>query len=138
MESFPETLKGGCCLLTLLLHSRALVFIRGDLLHIPGALVFTSSPLVFAAAALGMPLDCLALVARWACVPGSHKTVTIREIVVGRLTPPKHCTDRRLKRILSFFVKEGYLLVPELLPEWQASGLAHILGPQGMFSVNVG
>lgn len=30
----------------------------------------------------------LALVSRGACVPGSHRTVTIRETVFGRLPPP--------------------------------------------------
>lgn len=39
----------------------------------------------FVAAAQGIPLDLLALVARGACVPGSHRTVTIgeREFLAG-------------------------------------------------------
>lgn len=41
--------------------------------------VFMSGTLVSAAATQRIPLDCLALVAREACVPGSHETVTIVE-----------------------------------------------------------
>lgn len=32
-----------------------------------------------------------------ACVPGSHGTLTIQGMVLGRLSLPGHCTDSRLK-----------------------------------------
>lgn len=32
----------------------------------------------------GMPLNCLVLVARGTCIPGSQETVTIRGMVLGR------------------------------------------------------
>ena len=41
----------------------------------------------------GTPLDCLALVASGACIPGSHGTVTIGE------KPPGHSADSRMKHI---------------------------------------
>ena len=56
-----------------------------------------SSALVFVAAALGIPLDHLALVARGACIPGSHATVAIGEMVHDRLPPPGHCTGSALR-----------------------------------------
>lgn len=43
--------------------------------------------------------DCLALVARGACVPGSHRSVTTREMVLGMLPPPENQTDSRLKHL---------------------------------------
>ena len=48
-----------------------------------GELLYTSGTMVFAASTQGIPLDHLALVARWACVPGSHRTVTTGESVLG-------------------------------------------------------
>lgn len=52
------------------------------------------------------------------------------EITIGegswQTTTPRHCIDSRLKCIPSLSVKEGSLLVQELGPEVQASGLAHI------------
>ena len=73
-----------------------------------------------------MPLDHLALVAREACVLGSQKIVTIREKVLNRLQTPGHCTDNRLKENPSLFVNKACLLLLELQPKGQASGLAHI------------
>ena len=59
----------------------------------------------------------------WACVPGSHRTVTIRDSVLGRLPPPGCCTDSRQKHIYSLSEKEAYLLVQNLWPVEQASSL---------------
>ena len=59
----------------------------------------------------GMPVEYLALVTRGACVSGPHGTETIGESVLGRLPPPKHCTESRLKHTLSLPVKKTYLLV---------------------------
>ena len=70
----------------------------GELLHITGALVFTSGVPVFAAATQGMPLDCLALVPRRACVFAPHRIVTFGETVLGRLPPSGDYTDRSLKQ----------------------------------------
>ena len=53
-----------------------------------GTSVLMSGALVFTAAAEGIPLDCLALMAKGACVPQSYKTVTIGETVLGRLPTP--------------------------------------------------
>lgn len=85
-----------------------------------------SGTLVFAAATQRIPLDCLALVAREACVPGSHETVTIVETVLSRLPHPGHRTDTRLKHSPRLSVKEAYLLVPEFdhrsrLQDWHTS-----------------
>ena len=54
-----------------------------ELLDVPGALVFTSGALVFVAAAQGTLLNFLAPVAREACVPVSHKTITTGEVVLS-------------------------------------------------------
>lgn len=62
-----------------------------------------------------------------ACVLGSHGAVKIRETVLGRLSLPGHCTERKLRHSPSFYQKEAYLLVQELWPEEQA-GLAHLQG----------
>ena len=43
-------------------------------------------------------------------VPGSHRTVTIKETVLGRLPPSGHCTDSRLEHNLSLSVKEAICL----------------------------
>lgn len=68
------------------LHSGAPAFPAGELLHTSGAPVFfISGDPVFVAASQGMPLDCLTLEAREAYIPGSHGTVTIKEIILGRL-----------------------------------------------------
>lgn len=41
----------------------------------------------------------------------------IGEIVLGRVPPPEHCTESRLKHGFSLSAKEAYLLVLELQPE---------------------
>lgn len=46
---------------------------------------------------------------RGACVIGSHKGVTIRETVFGRLPPPGHCTDTRLRHNPHSFCEKGLL-----------------------------
>lgn len=56
------------------------------------------------------------------CVPGLHGTIIIGETVIHRLLPPGHCTNSKLKPILSLSVKEAYFIVLELKPEKQASG----------------
>lgn len=80
----------------------------------------------FVAAAQGIPLDLLALVARGACVPWSHRNITIEETVLGRLPSPGLCTDSRLKHTPGLSMKEAYLLILELWPQGQASDLAHM------------
>lgn len=53
------------------------VFVSGDL-------GFTSGAPVFVLATQGILLDCMALEARGACIPGSHGTATIRKTVLGK------------------------------------------------------
>lgn len=91
-----------------------------------GVPVFASGALVFAADAQGISLDCLTLVGAGDDVPRSHRIVTIREGVLGRLPSPGHCTDSGLKHSPSLSVKEAYLLVLELWPQGQASGMKHV------------
>lgn len=50
-------------------------------------LSFSSSVLVFAASTQGTSLGQLALVTREAFLSGSHRTIKIRETVLGRLPP---------------------------------------------------
>lgn len=69
-------------------------------------LVFIAGDLVLAVADQGIPLDHLALVAKGACVPGSHGTVTIGEMGCDRLLPLGHHTDSWLKHTPSLSVKE--------------------------------
>lgn len=59
-------------------------------------------------AAQGILLDPQALVGRGegACVPGSHKTVTIRETIPRRLPPTGHYTDNRQKHIPRFSMRD--------------------------------
>ena len=52
--------------------------------------------LVFAAATQEIPLDRLALVLRGTCIPGSYRTMAVREISFSRLRLPGYCTDSRL------------------------------------------
>lgn len=47
--------------------------------------------------AQGMPLNAWPWWPVWLVFLGSHQTETIRETVLGRLLPSKHCTDSRLK-----------------------------------------
>ena len=105
-----------------LLCSRVPLSPGGEALHTSGELVFTSADTVFAAVTQGMPLDHLA---RGACIPGSHRTVTIIEIVLRRLPSLGYCIDSTLKHTPILFVKVAYLLIQELQPWGQASGLAH-------------
>ena len=65
----------------------------------------------------------LALVARGACVPGSHRTIAMGEAVLCRLSPPGHHIDSSLKHTPSLSVRKSYLHVLELHPEGETSGL---------------
>lgn len=85
-----------------------------------------SGALVFTAAAQGMPFDQEALVTRRTCTPRSHRTVAIRETVIGRIPSSGHCTQSRLKSTPNISVKGAYLLVLEdqlwsRLPVWHTS-----------------
>lgn len=71
--------------------------------------VFISGALVFMAATPEIPLDGLALVTRSICVPGSHGTVTIREMVLGRVPSQGTATT-------NLSIKVAYLLVLPLQP----------------------
>lgn len=82
----------------LLPYSRTPVSPRGELLHLSGGPVF-------AATAHWVPLDHLALKAKGACVPGSHRTITIRDSVLGKLPSSESCTDGRLKHTPSLAKK---------------------------------
>lgn len=42
----------------------------------------------------------LALVARWSCIAESNRSETIQETILGRLPPPRHCTDRNTFPVL--------------------------------------
>lgn len=75
---------------------------------------------------MGMPLDCLMLVAKEAGIPELHGNVTVGKTVLGRPPHPGHCTDSRLKHDSSLPGKKAYLLSLELLPEGQALGFPHI------------
>lgn len=57
------------------------------------------------------------------CIPGSHGTVAIRQMVPNRLS--RHCTDSRLRHTCKYSVKKTSLLVLEFQPERQDTGLAH-------------
>lgn len=59
------------------------------------------------AATQRMPLNHLALVARGACIPGSHGSVAIEEIVLERLSSPGHFADRRLRHNAQYFCEGG-------------------------------
>lgn len=80
------------------------------LLHTSVPLIFMSSIPVFAAAAQGTLLDFLTLVTGETCIPGSHRTLGIRETILVRLPPPRHHTEM----LLSLCGKEASLLVLEL------------------------
>lgn len=71
-----------------------------------GVRTFTSGDLVFVAATQA---DHLSLVARAACVPGSHQTVWTVTIKVTVLAsrPPGRCTGSRLKHAPSLSVEEA-------------------------------
>lgn len=97
----------------LLLYSRALLSSGEEVLHNTGALVFTFGDMVLAAAIQGKTCDHLV---RGACIPGSHRTVTIIETVLGRLPFPRHCTNSRLKYTPTVFVKEDICLSRNFSP----------------------
>ena len=67
---------------------------------------------MFVAAAQGISLDCL--VAR--DIPGSPRTVTVRDTVLRRLPLPGHCTDSGLKLSLSLSAKESCFPILEIWP----------------------
>lgn len=71
------------------------------------------------------PVDFPALRAR-ASIPGLYGSITIRKTILGRLPPLRHGIDSRLKYTPSIPVKKNNLLVLELQPEGQVSGLSHI------------
>lgn len=50
------------------------------------------------------------LVARKACIPGPHETITIGKTVLGRISHPGHCTDSRWKHKLSACEKKHIYL----------------------------
>lgn len=64
----------------------------------------------------GMLLDHLALVASVDCIPGSHGTLAIRNMVLGRLLLPGRCTDNGLRHTPKSFCN-GVFFVLELWPE---------------------
>lgn len=72
---------------------------------------FKSGAPIFVTAVQGMPLDYLTLVARGASVLRPSEIITSRDIIFGRLPPPGHCTDSKLKHTPSLSVKKDYLLV---------------------------
>lgn len=71
----------------------------------------------FVAAAEATPPENLDAKAGGSCDPGPHETATIRETALGRLPPPGHCTDRRLKHISSVSEKEAYVVIQQLCLE---------------------
>ena len=57
-------------------------------------------------------LDHQALVASGTCVPGSHRTLAIGEMVLGRLPCPGHCEDSRLRCTPESFCEGGLFAYP--------------------------
>ena len=72
--------------------------------------IYAWSPGIFMTADQEVILVHLALEARRICIPGSYGTVTIWERF-GRLPPPGHCRESRLKHIPSLSVKETMLVL---------------------------
>ena len=62
----------------------------------------------------------LILVARRACIPGSHRTMAIGKMTLRRPPPPGHCTDKKLRHIPKSF-SEGSLLLYLRASAWGAS-----------------
>lgn len=60
--------------------------------------------LVFAADTQGTPVDCLVLMAGGACILGSHGTMAITGMVLGRLTIPGAQLRQQTKAHLSVFL----------------------------------
>lgn len=56
----------------------------------------------------GTPFDCLTQVAKRASITELHGIITIQKIVIGRLPPPKHCTNSILKYNPSLPMKSAY------------------------------
>ena len=74
----------------------------------------------------GMSLEHLALVASRVSVSEPYRTETIGERALGRLLPPRaHHRKQTETQSQSSYEKGIYLLVLELQPEGQASGLPH-------------
>lgn len=108
---FGDRGTGGCHFALSLCHAQsARISRRGALIGAwyPG--VILSGAPVFAVAMQGTALEYVVLEARGTCVPGSHGTVTIRGTILGRLPPPGHCTDSKLKHDPSLPLKDAYLL----------------------------
>ena len=59
---------------------------------------------------------------------GSCEIVMVGETVFGRLPPPGHCTESRLKHIPSLSVKESFFLVLDLQAKRQVEDLPHNQG----------
>ena len=92
---------GRCHLCAILLpHSKSLVPPGNKLVHPSGV------PIVVAAAQ-GIPLGCLALVARGAYAGGTHKTVTNGKRVLNQLPCPRH-NKRQLTGMPSLSVRKVY------------------------------
>lgn len=49
---------------------------------------------------------CLVTVTRGPCIPESHGTVAIKEVVLGRLLLTEHCTDSRLRHTPIFLCRK--------------------------------
>lgn len=82
----------------------------------PGAQVFTSATPAFMAAAQGMPLDRLPLVASRVCICGTPKTITNGETVLGMLPLSGHSAKSKLKHMPIISVKVFDLPALELQP----------------------
>lgn len=74
----------------------------------------------------GMPLDCVALVAGRVCIPGLHRTITIRMAILDRNTIPRAIYSLQTETYLQSACKKVHLIVLEFQPEGLASGLLHI------------
>lgn len=90
--------------------------VPGGELYVSAAQVFVSGILGFMAATQGMPLDSLALVIQGNCIPGSHRTLAMRQMVLGKLPSLRQLTDRILRHIPQSSCK-GDFFVLELWPE---------------------
>lgn len=92
--------------------SRAPVSPRGELPH-------TSGDSVSVTAMQGTSLDCLALEARWACVPWAPWTLTIQEIVLGKLPscslPQRALHREQTEMHLQPFCERGLFVSPRAL-----------------------
>lgn len=67
----------------------------------------------FVGAAQEITLDHMVLVIRRNCISRSHRTITIREMVLT-VIPLGNYTHSQLKHNLSLSMKEAYLLVQKL------------------------